>query len=154
VASHLRPPLLLVGFPERQHGIPIHPADLQRSSLTQFRSIHPSAWRRRTASVQRVRPQNQWSISSRPTDTPVGNRSTPRVRSDQQKGPFALMPPPVTFQSHWLAVPTRQRARNVSADREKFSRNIAGDCSDQLTDLRDDVAEEPGIGSYDRKANP
>jgi hypothetical protein len=29
VASHLRPPLLLVGFPERQHGIPIHPADLQ-----------------------------------------------------------------------------------------------------------------------------
>jgi hypothetical protein len=29
LAFHLRPPLRLVGFPERQHGIPIHLADLQ-----------------------------------------------------------------------------------------------------------------------------
>jgi len=49
-------------------------------------------------------------MSSRPTDTPVDNRSTPRVRSDQQKDPFAIMPPAVAFQSHWSAVPTRQRA--------------------------------------------
>jgi hypothetical protein len=27
-ASHLRPAFLLVGFPERQHGIPIHSPDL------------------------------------------------------------------------------------------------------------------------------
>ncbi len=44
LASYVRPPFLLVGFPERQHSIPIHPANLQRTSLTQFRSIHPSAW--------------------------------------------------------------------------------------------------------------
>jgi len=29
LASHLRPSLFLVGFPERQHSIPIHIADLQ-----------------------------------------------------------------------------------------------------------------------------
>jgi len=29
LTSHLRPPHLLVGFPERQHGISIHTADLQ-----------------------------------------------------------------------------------------------------------------------------
>jgi hypothetical protein len=29
LASNLRPPLILVSFPERQHGIPIHTADLQ-----------------------------------------------------------------------------------------------------------------------------
>ncbi len=35
-ASHVRPPFIFVGFPERQHGIPIHSEDLQESSLTQL----------------------------------------------------------------------------------------------------------------------
>jgi len=34
LTSYLRPPLLLVGFPEGQHSISIHAADLQQSSLT------------------------------------------------------------------------------------------------------------------------
>ena len=59
LASHLRPSLLLVGLPERQHGIPIHSVDLQRFSLTQFRPIHPRAWSNRTASAQRPSPQNR-----------------------------------------------------------------------------------------------
>lgn len=59
LASHLRPPLLFVGFPEGQYDIPIHSADLQRFSLTQPRPIHPSAWSNRTASVQRPSPQNR-----------------------------------------------------------------------------------------------
>ena len=67
LASYLRPSLILVGSPERQHGIPIHIADLQRSRLTQFRSIHPSAWNNRTARVRRLGRQSQSSTSSHPT---------------------------------------------------------------------------------------
>jgi hypothetical protein len=36
LASHLRPSLLLVGFPEGEHGIPIHAADLLRFHVTQL----------------------------------------------------------------------------------------------------------------------
>ena len=43
LASYLRPSLLLVGFPEGQHGIPIHSACLLRFRVTQLRPIHPSA---------------------------------------------------------------------------------------------------------------
>jgi hypothetical protein len=42
-----------VGFPEGQHGIPIHSTDLHRFNLTQLQPIHPSAESNRTASVQR-----------------------------------------------------------------------------------------------------
>jgi hypothetical protein len=59
LASHLRPPLLFVGFPERQYSIPIHIADLQRSRLTQFHPFHLSAWTNGTASALRVLHQNQ-----------------------------------------------------------------------------------------------
>ena len=73
-------------------------------------------------------------------DTPIDDRFTPHVRSDQQKYPVALVPPAALFLSHWSGSSWKVTStKTLSMIARSSHCNLAGVCGGQPANLRDEV---------------
>lgn len=89
------------------------------------------------------------------TGTRTNGWSMSRVRSDQKRGFFAIMPSIVTFQSLGLSsFYGTKGTKTLQMIAKSFHRNIAGKRSGERVNLRDEVAEKPGGGGCGRPVTP